>query len=86
MICSGEFFFLPFRLLNPRRFQPIEGTHDLGIKRLLHPERAILIEGDDSLFGMNEVRPPLIRALPNEIQNRFLESTFLLRKKWISFL
>src|SRR5205807_2153884 len=46
----------PFRMLRGERLYPVNGEGELEINRLLRPERTVVIEGRETLFGLNEIR------------------------------
>ena len=50
--CEG-FFVLPFRMLRGHLFDSIKDKERLHIHRLHAPERAVVVEGGDTLGGNN---------------------------------
>ena len=48
----------------------IEAVGQLGVDRLLHPQRPILVEAGDAGFGRHEMGARLIGRFPHEIEDR----------------
>ena len=57
---------LPFGMLRGERPQAIEGEDELEVQRLLGPQRAVIVEGGDSLGDGDEVRRSFLRHLLDE--------------------
>ena len=58
----------PFRVLGGEFLHAVEGEHRLGIKRMLDPERAILIEGRDAILRGDVARAGPVGRRAHEIQ------------------
>jgi len=61
---------LPLRMLWCERMHPVEREHGLGVQRVLHLQRAVLIKSGDAVFRRHEILARRVRSNPDEIQDR----------------
>ncbi len=62
----------PLRMLRRERLHAIEREEQLEVHRLLRPERAVVVEGGDTLGGRNKMRAALRGGRPHELDDRLL--------------
>jgi hypothetical protein len=55
-----------------QRADAVEDEQELGVGRLLHPERAVIVEDGDALRGAHEIRAALGRDGGDEVEQRTL--------------
>ena len=59
----------PAGLLRREGANPVEGEGELGVDRLLHPERAVVVEHGEALLGRHEVGPTFGRRGFEEVED-----------------
>ena len=64
-----RFLLPPFRMLWRERLHPVQHEAELEIEGLLRPERAVIIEDGDAVFGLDEAIPTLGRDFRHEIDD-----------------
>ena len=52
-----------------KRPHPVEGEGELGVRRLLGPERAVVVEGSDALGGRDKLRSASAGHIGHELHN-----------------
>jgi hypothetical protein len=62
----------PLRVFRGKRLDPIEGEKPLEIKRLLRPERPVVVEHGDAFGGRDKVRRAFLRHLCDEFDDGLL--------------
>ena len=62
----------PFLMLGSQRFHSVQREYGLCVQRMLHPQRAILVEGGNPVFRGNVIRTGLVAGSLNELNNRLL--------------
>ena len=74
----------PFRMLRRHRLHAIERECKLEIEWLLAPQRSVVIEDRDSIFGFNKVRAAGRSYAEHKIKDALFRGTFVPGKKWIA--
>ena len=67
-----RFYGILFRLFQCQGPDAIEREHGLGVERLLHPERAVLVEHGDAILDRDEGLAGRVSRYTNEVQDRSL--------------
>jgi hypothetical protein len=65
----------PSRILRRQGADAVENEQELGVGRLLHPERAIIVEDGGALRSAHEIRSALGRDGGDEVEQRALRQT-----------
>ncbi len=71
----------PFGMLRRQRLDPIKGKKPLEIKRLLAPERTVIVEGSDTIRFGDAVRPAILCHARDEIENSLLRCAAVPRRQ-----
>ena len=71
----------PFGMLRRERIDPIKGEKPLEIKRLLTPERPVVVEGSDTVRFGDEVQPAFLCHARDEIENGLLRCAVVPRRQ-----
>jgi hypothetical protein len=81
-----RFLGFPLRMLCREHVHTVEREHSLPIERVFDPERAILIEGRDTVFRCDERLIRLIGGGANEIQDALFRRPVVPRRQRIGGL
>jgi hypothetical protein len=63
---------LPFRMLRREFLHPIEREEDLRVRRILQPERPVVVERRDALGRLDVVSATLVRYRLDKLYDRLL--------------
>ena len=69
----------PRRTLRRHRLDLIDCEGELGVERLLAPERTVVVEDSDALGRLHEVTTVLVRHTPDKIDDRVLRGAVVPR-------
>src|SRR6185436_4117010 len=63
---------LPFRMLVGSGLHAVDGESELGVDRLLDPQRAVIVDGGDAFGRRHIVWPAVLGHRRDEVENGFL--------------
>jgi hypothetical protein len=73
-------------MLGRQLYHAVERENDLGVDRVLDPERAILVEGGEPVLGWHEIGTARLGRRADEIEDRSLRRAVVSGRQKFDFL